>query len=167
MRGVAAVVVGVVREALRERGLDRVVVLDRPGAPVELLCRWIDAAGLGARVVARPPTDREALVLDPATKEVLLLQGPLPGAELLPLGDLWGSRARSEDPDRPDPPLEALERALEAAFDGGGGLGALDAHLTPEEAAEVRSRLLRTAPLLRPPVVPKLGAWTAGIDPGP
>lgn len=159
----AEVIVAVVREALRERGLSRVHVLARPTAVQDLLLAWLEAADVPARAATTAPAERDALVADPATKEVLLLDGPLPGAEVIPLGDLWGSQVEAGDPGAP---LTPLELALRDVFERGLGLPALDEHLPPDEAGDVRRRLLRAAPLMRPPVVPKLTEWTAGIDPG-
>jgi len=164
MEQVAGVVVGVVREALRERALRRVLVLPRPGRGGALLLGWLQAVEVEAEVAERAPVDRGALVTDPASKEVLLLEGPLPGADLLPLGDLWGSAIEAGDPGAP---LSTLERALYDTFEAGEGLAALGRHLGREPALDIRRRLLRTAPLLRPPLVPKLTEWTPGIDPGP
>jgi hypothetical protein len=172
------VVTGVIREALRERGLTSAVLL-RPGSPGhQLLADWLTEAGfrraeIGTRpdgdaptfrAADRAPAERAEVVLDPAPKEVVLLDGPLPGADVLPLGDVWGSRVEARDP---AVPLRPLERALSAAFERSEGLGALTSHLSDEDAAAVRRRLLRVAPLLRAPVVPKLTEWTPGIDPGP
>jgi len=161
---VASVVIGVVREALRERGLERALVLERSGPGHTVLMSWLHAAGVPAESAPQAPPTREALVLDPATKDVLLLDGPLPGADAVPLGDLFGSVVAAGDVGAP---LTPIELALRAAFEGGAGLTALDAHLDETEAVSVRRRLLRTAPLLRPPLVAKLTEWTAGIDPGP
>lgn len=164
MERIAEVVVDVVREALRERGLTRVLVLDRPGDGRSLLLAWLAAADIPAERVDRAPPTRDALVADPATKEVVLLEGPLPGADVLPLGDLWGSLVAAGDPAAT---LTPLERALQDAFEHGRGLDVLTDHLNADTAATVRLRVLRAAPLLRPPIVPKLTEWTAGIDPGP
>ncbi len=162
MDALRTVVLGVIREAMRERGLSALVVL-RPGTDGhDLVMEW--TSGLDATAADRAPADRAALVLDPAAKEVLLLEGPMPGAELLPLGDVWGSQVSARDAAGARTPLE---RALADAFESAAGLGALEAHLSADEAAEVRRRLLRAAPLLRPPLVPKLTEWTPGIDPGP
>jgi len=163
MDRIAEVVVEVTREALRERALERVVVLPRPGPGRTLLIGWLRAAAVEAEPIERSPADRQALVADPASKEVLLLEGPLPGGELLPLGDLWGSVVEKGDPGAP---LTPLERALRDVFEQGRGLAALGDHLDAAEARRVRERLLRSAPLLRPPLVPKLTEWTVGIDPG-
>lgn len=168
MDGVRKVVLGVVRATLRERGLAAVVVL-RPGtAGHDLVTEWLagpdGATGATVRSLDRAPAARDAVVLDPAPKEVVLLDGPLPGAEVLPLADVWGSRVAARDPRAP---LTPVERALAAAFEGAEGLAALDRHLPTGQAASIRERVLRTAALLRAPVVPKLSEWTPGIDPGP
>jgi hypothetical protein len=172
------IVLAVIREALRERGLTSVVVL-RPGSAAHgLLAEWLAEAGFvptdeGTSFDRGTPTfspaelapaERAAVVLDPAPKEVILLDGPLSGADVLPLGDLWGSRVAARDPVAP---LLPVERALAAVFERAEGLTALESHLPRDQAALVRRRILRTAPLLRPPVVPKLSEWTPGIDPGP
>jgi len=171
------VVLGVIREAMRERAVSTVVLLRPDSAEHDLLAEWLtgdgflacepDAPGDDAlptfHPLERAPATRASIVLDPAPKEVVLLEGPLPGADVLPLGDVWGSRVAAHDTAAL---LSPLERALEAAFEGGEGLGALAEHLPPGEVAAVRGRLLRAAPLLRAPVVPKLTEWTPGIDPG-
>ncbi|MDT8367731.1 MAG: hypothetical protein RQ745_00885 [Longimicrobiales bacterium] len=163
MRGVRSIVLGVIREALRERAL-LATVLHRAEAPSgTLLASWLDAEEIPWTAVSSTPDTRSALVLDPAPREILLLEGPRPGAECLPFGDLWGSRLRSGDPDAPLTPIEC---ALRDVFEGGEGLRALVRTLPPDEAERIRTRLLRAAPLLRAPIVPKLSEWTIGIDPG-
>lgn len=164
MERVAEVVVNVVREALRERGLTQVLVLDRPGGERSVLLAWLAAAGISAEPADRAPSTRGALIADPATKETVLLEGPLPGADVLPLGDLWGSTVTARDQAAA---LTPIERGLRDAFEHGRGLDALADHLDADVVAGVRVRVLRAAPLLRPPLVPKLTEWTAGIDPGP
>lgn len=162
MNAIRDIVLGVVREALRERGLSTVVVL-RPDSPGHrLVVEWLRAGGID--VAAGAPGTRSALVLDPAPKDVILLEGPRPGADVLPLGDVWGSRVRTRDADARLTPVEA---ALAAAFEGARGLSVLETMLPARDAADVRDRILRAAPLLRPPVVPKLTDWTPGLDPGP
>jgi hypothetical protein len=153
-------VLGVVREAMRERVEERLLLLHRDGPGRLLLARWLKDAGMDVAPVDAAPAERGGIVLDPADKLTLLRDGPLPGAEVLPLGDVWPSELVEEDP-------AASERALRAAFDEGHGLDALDRHLPHDEAADLRRRVLRVAPLLRAPTVPKLTEWTVGIDPGP
>jgi len=164
---IRSIVAGVIREALRGRGLSTPVLLRRDSPGHRLMSDWLEAdfsaCGVTVRVEDRAPTDRHAVVLDPASKDVLLLEGPLPGADLLPLGDVWSSRVRARDVHAQ---LSGTEAALAAVFEEGRGLGALADRLGEAEAATVRARLLATAPLLRPPVVPKLTEWTIGIDPG-
>jgi len=164
MERVARIVAAVVREALRERGLIHVQVLRRQGPGLALLLSWLESEGIPSSVVDHPPPAREALIADPGAKEDIILEGPLAGADILPLGDLWGSLLAAGDLSAP---LTPLERGLRDAFEQGLGLAALEAYLGKDEADRTWERLLRAAPLLRPPVVPKLTEWTPGIDPGP
>jgi len=156
------IVTEVVREALRERDAASVLLL-RPGSPGhDLMLEWL-GADIPVEVARRAPAERCAVVLDPAPKDVLLLHGPVPGAEMFPLGDVWSSRVRDR---AADAPLSRTEAALAAVFEEALGLDALADRLGEAEARAVRARLLATAPLLRPPLVPKLTEWTIGIDPG-
>ena len=167
MDAVRSIVTGVIREALRERELSTVVLLRSHSPGHDLMSEWLEAdfpeRGVAVRSEDRAPADRSALVLDPAPKDVLLLEGPRPGADLLPLGDVWSSRVLARDVDAELSPTEA---ALASVFEEGRGLDALAERLGEAEASGVRARLLATAPLLRPPVVPKLTEWTIGVDPG-
>lgn len=168
-------ILGVVHEAMREHAEARLLLL-RPGTREhDLVAGWLRDGGLDASPATSAPPARAGLVLDPADKQTLLLDGPLPGADLLPLGDVWPSQVAALASALPSPagPSDItsepgpLECALRAAFDRGEGLSALRRHLSEAEASTMRRRILQTAPLLRPPTVPKLTAWTIGIDPGP
>lgn len=188
---VRTVVIGVVAEALRVTGSDG-LRLHRAGTPEHGLVRsWAVEAGWRVRDASDPeggsgPEDgRRFLSTDPAGKLVLLLDGPLPGAMLLPLGDLWpaaielraggatwpaefqaewGSTPDGTVPQ--DAPIRRAATALRSALEEGYGLCHLDAVLPSGLAHRVRTALHRTAPRFRPPLIPKLTSWTPGIDAG-
>jgi hypothetical protein len=117
----AAVVCGVLRQALADAGAAAVTLCETDSPEALLLRGWIERE-LGAGTLARPGTER-TLVADPANKTALLLDGAVRGAPLLPLGDVYASH---------------VER-LTGAWSGGrgtrslaaqcGGIDALDAAL--------------------------------------
>jgi hypothetical protein len=130
-----------------------------------------DARGFALGAVARHLAHPDHLVLSPQTRTHLLLEGAAAG--ILPLGDLYASTVavwargvslpatlagRSER-------LAPVDRALAAFLEGGRPLAeALDplpVALRPLVERALRHGSSRT----RPPLVPKLGPWTPGIDP--
>ena len=150
---VAAVVGAVARQALTDRGLARVVLVDDGGAQAALAARML-AGALGDAAVDHatvwpgevepllpmfpdlPPETvvrellrmrarlhADALAADPANKTQLLLGGDLPPEPLLPLGDLWAGDVAALGA---EPALSAEVASLAAAA---GGIGALDAAL--------------------------------------
>lgn len=113
-------VAAVVRQALADRALAGIVLIDPPGPEGRLLLRWMEAEGVEAvspddaeaeRVRERLPGRSareawravgrawaEARGLLPAStmhKTGLLLGGEAPPERLLPLGDLYGSEVRA------------------------------------------------------------------------
>jgi hypothetical protein len=120
-RRIAEVVGAVAKQALADRGLTRVALLDDGGPEAELAARLLATAldaGAVERVTVTPaevesvlhlfgPVSRQraaeelrrakartidgALPAHPANKTALLLGGELPPEPLLPLGDLWAS----------------------------------------------------------------------------
>jgi hypothetical protein len=117
---VAEIVGAVARQALADRGLSRIALLDDGSEQADLAARLL-AHGLGEAAVVRVtvtaaevepllpawpgvPRDRvddelrrmrarltDALPAHPASKTELMMGGPLPPEPLLPLGDLWAS----------------------------------------------------------------------------
>ena len=174
-RRVAAVVTGVVRQALADAGATMVRV-QAPDTPAgALLLDWLVGAGLEA-VPAGPAAAAAVLDAHPADKTWLLLAGAPPAAALLPLGDLWGSRVAALAGGWQAPPalvalaercggVGALDAALMAWIDGRAGADEVLAALPAGAAAAVRDafeegRLHRR----RAGLVPKLGGRTVGID---
>jgi hypothetical protein len=194
---VQAIVVGVIAEAVVSAGAQGVAVLDDWTPEGELVYEWLvealgearvwrgatlasnvhgenpdDAQVLAASHFAR---DRAGLIAHPASKTALLLGGPLPRADLFPLGDLYASQvARLAGAWSVPPELEPILRRI-------GGIDVLDAALARlidgresaepalaalgSEAGEIarmyeRGRFYR----LRPRLVPRLGVRTLGVD---
>lgn len=115
------------------------------------------------------------LVVHPATKTRLLLEA-VPHAACYPLGDLWASQVEgwcggttlprilaSEGPDS----AALVEGALRRGLDQGMGVASALAALDPGLREAVHRGLEAGRFLARPPVIPKLGAWTLGVDPAP
>jgi hypothetical protein len=150
---VAEVVGAVARQALADRGMTRIALLDDGGPEAALAARLL-ARTLGDGAVVRVTADGAgvepflphadgvaawrvaeevrrlrarlmdgALAAHPASKTALLLRGELPPEPLLPLGDLWATDVAALAGGWSAPP-EILEVA-EAA----GGIDALDAAL--------------------------------------
>jgi hypothetical protein len=150
---IAEIVGAVARQALADRGLRRIALLDDGGPEAALAARLL-ARTLGEDTVLRIAADgadvepflpladgvprwmveeeirrlrarltEGALPAHPASKTVLLLRGELPPEPLLPLGDLWATDVAALAGGWSAPP-DVLTLA-EAA----GGLGALDAAL--------------------------------------
>ena len=149
---VTEVVGAVARQALRDRGVTRVALLDDGGPEAELAARILTTA-LGAAAVVRvtdtdppepvmrPPADvpaerfaeesrrlrarlvADAVVANPANKTALLLGGDLPPEPLLPLGDLYAAQVEALA-GRWSAPEEVRQLAVHA-----GGVEALDAAL--------------------------------------
>lgn len=198
-RGAAirSVVGGVIAEAMRLAGAGGVAVLDDWTPEGELAYEWLveslgearvwRGAALASNVHGEDradtqmlaawhfATDRAGLIAHPATKTALLLGGPLPRADLFPLGDLYASQVVQlaggwSVPDELEPVLhriggvDVLDAALARLIDGRESPSAALAALGPS-ADEIlglyeRGRYYR----LRPGLVPKLGARTIGVD---
>jgi hypothetical protein len=197
---IRSIVGDVIGEAVRVSGAAGVAVLDDWTPEGELAYEWLvaalgetrvwrgaslasnvqggtpDRAGAQMLGVWRFARDRHGLIAHPSSKTALLLGGPLPYADLFPLGDLYASQVARlaggwSVPDE-----------LAGVVSGAGGLDLLDAALarliearepaatalaglTGDSAAEVmrlyeRGRYHR----LRPRLVPKLSARTLGVD---
>ena len=196
---VQSIVADVVHEAVRASGAAGVVILDDWTPEGELAYEWlvpvlgeeavwrgasvasnlhdtgvdlVDAQLLGAWHAAR---EKDMLIVHPATKTALLLAGPLPRADLLPLGDLYASQLvqlaggwsvpQALEEVVATAGIDAVDRALmrlvddrmpaNAAFEG------LDSHIAD---AVVRLYTQGRYFRLRPRLVPKLGARTLGVD---
>jgi hypothetical protein len=149
------VVMGVVRQAMRDAGTSHVTI-DGDGPDAALLRRWCQAA-FGDDVVSK-----DGLRLHPANKTAVLL-GDVPDADVLPFGDLYASQLAEltgvgEQSD-------AVEKALRQFYDQRADWESAVAHLAPDVRAHLRdtletSRFRRT----RAGLVPKLGPRTIGID---
>jgi len=195
---VGGIVVQVLREALRSRGLDGIVLGAPPSPEGELLARW--CAG-GPRLVVIPerevePVERvlrggaeEAwiaaarvlgardglLVVHPANKTRLLL-GPVPAAPCYPLGDVWAGEVAGWIGNASLPPVLAsvdpalagdVEARLRRGLEAGAGVTRALSGLDPRITAAVERSLAHGRVAGRPPLVPKLGPWTLGLDPPP
>lgn len=152
-RRVAEVVGAVARQALADRGLARVALLDDGGPEAAFAARMLEAR-LGVEAVERvtvSPTEVESVLhlfgpvsrtvvrdelrrmrartLDgvlpahPANKTALLLGGELPPEPFLPLGDLWASEVEALAGDWSAP--DPVPQWAQTA----GGIEALDAVL--------------------------------------
>ena len=191
---VGQVVGAVAAQALRDRGLRRVALLDDGGPEAALVARIL-ASALGAEAVVRVRGDAaegaphrmaeetrrfrarlvdDALAASPASKTVLLLGGELPPEPLLPLGDLWAAEVQALAGSWSAP--AEIVRLAEAA----GGIAILDAALArlldardpagldllPGAAAAEARRMLAAGAASRrwPRLVPKLGVRTLGAD---
>lgn len=197
---IRTIVSDVIAEAVRAAGAGGVVLMDDGTPEGELAHDWlVDALGaervwrgsavasnvqgtdvdrrdaqlLGAWQVAR---ERSGLIADPSSRTALLLGGPLPRADLFPLGDLFASRIERLAGG------STLSQEITALAERAGGLEALDAALArlvdarlPAITAldalddDVARDLLRLYERgryyrLRPRLVPKLSARTLGVD---
>lgn len=150
---IAEIVGAVARQALADRGLRRIALLDDGGPEAALAARLL-ARTLGGDAVVRVTGDGagvepfvpladgvpawrmaeelrrlRARLMDgvlpahPASKTALLLRGELPPEPLLPLGDLWATDVAALAGEWSAPPEVA------AAAEAAGGIGALDAAL--------------------------------------
>lgn len=131
-----------------------------------------------AQIVAvrRAEREQQALVAHPATKTALLLGGPIPRADLFPLGDLYASQVAQLATGCTLPPavmslaersggVRRLDAALIRLIEGRESLSAATEGLEPDTAEELtelyeRGRFYR----LRPRLIPKLSARTLGVD---
>jgi hypothetical protein len=128
------------------------------------------ARGHALSAVARHVAGRDLLLLGPQTRTHLLLEGA--DAGILPLGDLYASTlagwaggvslpaslaGRGEH-------LGAVDGALAAFLDDGRPLVEALQPLPVELRPLVERALLHGSSATRPPLVPKLGRWTPGID---
>lgn len=118
---------------------------------------------------------RGLLPVHPAGKARLLLD-VVPRVPCYPLGDFWSQELRTYGGDVTLPAVlaglsrEAADRAedaLRAGLDGGLGVDRAMAGLHPGTARSIRTALRAGRALGRPPIVPKTGSWTLGIDPLP
>lgn len=150
---IAEIVGAVARQALADRGLARIALLDDRGPEAELAARLL-ARTLGAEAVVRVAANGagvdpflphpgavapwrvkeevrrlRARLMDgvlpahPANKTALVLGGELPPEPLLPLGDLWATDVDALAGGWSGPP------EVVAAAEMAGGIGALDAAL--------------------------------------
>ncbi|HLM66902.1 MAG TPA: hypothetical protein VK358_05200 [Longimicrobium sp.] len=150
---IAEIVGAVARQALADRGLRRIALLD-DGGPEAVLAARLLARTLGEDTVLRITADGVdvepflpladgvprwtaeeeirrlrarladgALPAHPASKTALLLRGELPPEPLLPLGDLWATDVAALAGGWSAPP------EVVALAEAAGGLGALDAAL--------------------------------------
>jgi hypothetical protein len=190
---VASVVVAVAEGALRDRGLHRVALVDDGGPEAALAARFLERLGPGrlVRVVGaedepggvaageerrrfRARLVEGALAAHPASKTVLLLNGPLPPEPLLPLGDLWASEVEALHGACSAPAEIAalaaqaggfaeLDGALRALIDGRDpdGLAALGG---PVRAGVERKLAAGAAARRWPLLVPRMGSRTLGMD---
>lgn len=195
---VRGIVIQVLREALRNRGLAGVIVGAPPSPEAELLARWCRhgpaltclARGEVEPVVrAIPGPEEEAwmaaarargareglLVVHPANKTVLLL-GAVPVAPCYPLGDLWAGEVarwagRASLPQvlsELDPSVATeVERRLRTGLEAGAGVTRALSGLDPRVVGAVEADLRFGRQVARPPLIPKLGSWTLGMDPAP
>lgn len=195
---VRGVVREVLREALRVRGLQGLILGAPPSPEGHLLARWcqdavplahpeprvvaaLEAALPGApdeawMAAARVGGSREGLLpVHPANKLQLLL-GPVPPAPCYPLGDLWpgvlrGWTGRATLPAvlaaLPGDAAEDVERRLRQGLDEGAGVSRAFMGADPALSDAVLAALYAGRAASRPPMVPKLGAWTVGVDPAP
>ena len=198
-RGAAirTVVGGVIAEAMRMAGAGGVVVLDDWTPEGELAYEWLveslgeprvwRGAALASNVHGKDradsqmlaawhfATDRAGLIANPATKTALLLGGPLPRADLFPLGDLYASQVVQlaggwSVPGELEAVLhriggvDVLDAALERLVDGRESPSAALAALGPDADEILRLYERGRHHRLRPVLVPKLGARTIGVD---
>lgn len=150
---IAEVVGAVARQALADRGMRRIALLDDGGPEAGLAARLL-ARAVGEAAVVRVTTDGAGvepflphpgavpgwrveeevrrlrarlmdgvLPVHPASKTALLLRGELPPEPLLPLGDLWATDVVALAGGWSAPPEVA------AAAEAAGGIQALDAAL--------------------------------------
>lgn len=147
---IAEIVAAVARQALTDRGAERIALLDDGGPEADLAARIL-AEALGEEAVVRVTTSEAevesvlhlspgsaaeplrheirrlrarltpgALPAHPANKTALLLNARLPPEPLLPLGDLWASEVAELAGDWSAPP--GARRIVEQA----GGIQVLD-----------------------------------------
>ena len=163
---VAFIIRGVVKQAIRDAGLEQVKV-EGSKARRELVRRWCD-------VDIADNASRAALLLDTATKTELLV-GQVRPANLYPFGDLYASELAELAG------VTDLSSDVLSVADRAGGIVELDRVLgrllderrDPDEAfheasrvrVEVMQRLEQTRFFrMQIGVVPKIGARTLGID---
>jgi hypothetical protein len=150
---IAEIVGAVAQQALADRGMTRIALLDDGGPEAALAARLL-ARTLGDGAIVRVTADGAgvepflphpgavprwrveeevrrlrarlmdgALAAHPASKTALLLRGELPPEPLLPLGDLWATDVAALAGGWYAPPEVA------ALAEAAGGIGALDATL--------------------------------------
>lgn len=195
---VRGVVTQVLREALRSRGLQGVILGAPPSPEADLMARWcegslrcvrlevrevapVEEALAGAAeeawmAAARARGGREGLLPAHPANKLQLVLGSVPAAPCYPLGDLWPADLRAWAAGATLPPVVAalpgdtaleLERRLRAGLDAGAGLRRAFAGADPRIRNAVLGALGAGRAASRPPLVPKLGSWTVGLDPAP
>jgi hypothetical protein len=197
---IRSTVSAVIVEAVRSAGASGVVVLDDWTPEGELTYEWLvaaldetrvwrgaslasnvhgvelDRADAQALAISRFVRLQGGLIAHPSSKTVLLLGGPLPRADLFPLGDLYASQVAQLAGGWSMPEelagivtraggMNALDAALARLVDGREAAPTALAGLAGDVADEVmrlygRGRYHRRRPWL----VPKLGARTLGVD---
>ena len=163
---VAFIIRGVVQRALRDAGLEQVVVAGG-AAETELFRRWCDVA-------IADHSSNATLLLNTATKTELLL-GHVETAHVYPFGDLFASELAEfggasklstevADIAQRAGGMEALDQALRRLLDERRDPPEAFVHV-PHLRDEVLQRLERTRfHRMQIGVVPKIGARTLGID---
>jgi hypothetical protein len=172
---VAAVVCGVLRQALHDAGAVGFRLRRPDCAESRLLRRWVERE-LAPGALLRGDGGYAALVADPANKTTLLLEPWLAEAAILPLGDLYASQVSRlaggwsggrvcDDLARRCGGIEALDRALLRRFDERRDEAEAFSELEAAAAESLRAALeaARFA-RRRLGLIPKLSSRTLGID---
>ena len=119
--------------------------------------------------------ERRAWLVVAATHKLALLLDPAPPpARVLPLGDVWAGEIRAVAGDVSLPPVlqgmaretvDAVEDALRAYLEHGHPMRDAFSRLTPRWGRRVLEAIDAASGNRRAPLVPKLTAWTVGVDP--
>ncbi|MDT8340203.1 MAG: hypothetical protein RQ751_01705 [Longimicrobiales bacterium] len=194
---VSGIVREVLASALREGGRTGLVIGAAPGPERALLERWCRggpslttpapetvapvraaleceaAAWMAVGGVHAIRHDR--LLVHPANKAMLLL-GRVPLAPCYPLGDLWPCQITGWAGDATLPPVlrglapevaREVQDRLRAGLEGGGGVARALRGLDSEVVEPILAVLAGGRARARPPLIPRLTAWTLGSDPPP